>query len=233
MSARASRARKKAEEIGEWHGGEGDTRHGLEVCRNARGCLVGEEHCAEQSARYAARDEDGCERATKQRRGRSPALSKDDRYAGSDRDTGVSLCVHQRRVEIHLVAYEQEVARAGATTDVADVHEHEHQDLKNDRGEIGAADEQSFECRVEPAVRESEHEMREHRVGNQGCCEPDRERQGSIRFGKRAGEQYESRADHESAGPPFRTARPRGEPRDDERDAGHDRERGVRGALVA
>ncbi len=195
--------------------------------------MRGEEHRAEQRARHAARDEDGCERAAEQWRSRSPALGEDYRDSRSNRDTGVSLCVHQRRMEIHLVAHEQEIARTGTTTDVADVHEHEHQDLKHDRGEICAADEQSLKRRVEPAVRESEHEMREHRVWYEGCCEPDRERQGSIRFGKRAGEQYESRADHESAGPPFRTARPRGEPRDDERDAGHDRERGVRGALVA
>ena len=53
--------------------------------------------------------------------------------------------------------------RARAAADLLDAHEHEHHDLDHDRVEIGRTDDEALPVRVEPAVRERQDEMREHR----------------------------------------------------------------------
>ena len=62
-----------------------------------------------------------------------------------------------------------------------DAHEHEHHDLNHDRVEIGRADDEALPERVEPAVREGEDEMREHR-GRDAAATTSPTVNGSDRF---------------------------------------------------
>ena len=74
-----------------------------------------------------------------------------------------------------VITNEQEVVRARATTNLTNPHEHEHQDLHDDRVEIGRTDEESFPDRMEPTVGEREDEMFEHRGRDCDDSEPGRE----------------------------------------------------------
>jgi hypothetical protein len=135
-------------------------------------------------------------------------------------------------VDGHVVTDEQEVVRAGAAADLLEAHEHEHHDLDQDRVEIGRPDDLAFPDRMEVSVRKCQDEMRQHSSRNPAHDQPDRERHRPICLDERPGEEHEAGADHERAGPPLRAARRRDQACGDERDTGHDRERGQRRAVA-
>jgi len=153
-------------------------------------------------------------------------LNEDQDDTRRYRQSRIALDVHQGRMGRHVVAYEQEVVRARAATYLLEAHEHEHRELDHDCIEVGSNDEEALRCRMEPSVRKGEDEMREHRDRDQAYCKSDGERQRLVGLDERPGEQHEPRADHESACPAFAPPGRGGEPRDDEREAGDDREGG-------
>ena len=125
----------------------------------------------------------------------------------------------------HVVTDEQEIPRARATADVLDSHEHEHRDLKRRCIDVRRDDERALQPRVEPAVGKGKDEMRQHGGSEGAQGETDGERHGAVRVDERAGEQRESRSDHERTGEPFGAAAPGGEACAHERETGQDGER--------
>ena len=101
----------------------------------------------------------------------------------------------------HVITNEQEVVRARASANLTDPHEHQHQDLHDDRVEVGRADEEPLPDRMEPTVREGQDEMFEHRSRNCDDHEPSREQHRAIRLDESSGEERKAGADHQCARP--------------------------------
>ena len=133
----------------------------------------------------------------------------------------------------HVVADEQEVVRARAAADLLDAHEHEHHDLDHDRVEIGRTDDEALPDRVEPSVRERPgRDARAPRPGSRVTTSPTVN--GSERFAWTSVPAKSAKPAPIMSAPVHRSGR-RDEatrPADDERDAGHDREGGQRGAVA-